>query len=280
MKGRPHYYSERKEEYAHVRFDLDIGRFNFRRLGFPLGHPPSTLSFSIYALHLLHRHRGQQLTQIVTDLSSLFTWNTKQVFVYVTAIYPPSPSGSSTSSKGDSNFEPASQAIIWDAILAAPSEPWHENQYVYPRVKDSDQKEDNDEDKYANYITGTGSDANDRKVKDRKVPSSSKRLGILRLRNQRPKYQITDMTGKIAGRTNATLQLGWNVQPWVGALRWRKGLTLMNGRMIDDDDDANSNGIGGVYSSESFDFPLLREKAGAADMGTAKGGEKNRGMPA
>jgi signal peptidase complex subunit 3 len=25
VKGRPHYYSTKKEEYAHVRFDLDAG---------------------------------------------------------------------------------------------------------------------------------------------------------------------------------------------------------------------------------------------------------------
>ena len=25
VKGRPHYYSQRKEEYAHVKFDLDVG---------------------------------------------------------------------------------------------------------------------------------------------------------------------------------------------------------------------------------------------------------------
>jgi signal peptidase complex subunit 3 len=27
VKGRPHYYSYKKEEYAHVRFDLDAGTF-------------------------------------------------------------------------------------------------------------------------------------------------------------------------------------------------------------------------------------------------------------
>ena len=52
----------------------------------------------------------------------------------------------------------------------------------------------------------------------------------------------------------------------------------MSGRMVDVS--ADSNGIGGLYSADSFDFPLLKEKAGAADTGTAKGGEKNRGMPA
>ena len=25
MRGRPHYYSQKKEEYAHIKFDLDTG---------------------------------------------------------------------------------------------------------------------------------------------------------------------------------------------------------------------------------------------------------------
>ena len=30
VKGRPHYYSTKREEYAHVRFDLDAGMLNPR----------------------------------------------------------------------------------------------------------------------------------------------------------------------------------------------------------------------------------------------------------
>lgn len=44
--------------------------------------------------------------------------------------------------------------------------------------------------------------------------------GVLRLRDQKQKYQIADITGKMAERTNVTLAVGWNVQPWVGALWW------------------------------------------------------------
>lgn len=47
------------------------------------------------------------------DLSSLFTWNTKQVFVYVTAEWP-EPGG-----EGGRNA--TSQAVIWDSIITAPS---------------------------------------------------------------------------------------------------------------------------------------------------------------
>lgn len=44
------------------------------------------------------------------DLSSLFTWNTKQVFVYVTADWPDASDANSTNS-----------AVIWDSIITSPS---------------------------------------------------------------------------------------------------------------------------------------------------------------
>lgn len=73
IKGRPHYYSTKKEEYASIKFNLEA------------------------------------------DLSSLFTWNTKQVFVYVTAEWG-----------GEADTDPTStnvtnQAVIWDSIITAPS---------------------------------------------------------------------------------------------------------------------------------------------------------------
>jgi len=47
--------------------------------------------------------------------------------------------------------------------------------------------------------------------------------GIIRLKNTKPKYQITDISDLIAERNNITLEIGWNVQPWVGALTWTLG---------------------------------------------------------
>ncbi|KAH8805872.1 microsomal signal peptidase-like protein subunit [Xylogone sp. PMI_703] len=64
-KGRPHYYSQKKEEYASIRFTLNA------------------------------------------DFSSLFTWNTKQIFVYVTASWPTS--------------NVTNEAVIWDSIITSPS---------------------------------------------------------------------------------------------------------------------------------------------------------------
>lgn len=46
------------------------------------------------------------------DLSSLFTWNTKQLFVYVTAEWPDSDSPDGT---------PTNSAVIWDTIITSPS---------------------------------------------------------------------------------------------------------------------------------------------------------------
>ena len=99
-------------------------------------------------------------------------------------------------------------------------------------------------------------------------------VGILKLDNQRPKYQISDVSGRIAGRANATLELGWNVQPWVGALTWRTSEIVGLGKMVDE---ASAEALQG---SESFEFPTLKAKADAGAAKTVTGGEKNRGMPA
>lgn len=72
-KGRPHYYSTKKEEHASIRFDLSA------------------------------------------DLSSLFTWNTKQVFVYVTAAW------NETGAPGGSVTAAPNEAVIWDTIITSPS---------------------------------------------------------------------------------------------------------------------------------------------------------------
>lgn len=93
--------------------------------------------------------------------------------------------------------------------------------------------------------------------------------GIIKLSNQKPKYQITDISGKIAERANATLSLHWNVQPWVGALVWTNRKTY--GRW---------EGLkGGV---DKFDFPPLKssETIKKEDLGTETGAERNRGSPA
>ena len=188
-----------------------------------------------------------------TDLSSLFSWNTKQIFVYVTATFP---------SKSPSS--PYSEAIIWDAIIPSPSAPWHQNTYIHPSPKLS-----------------SASAATKKARKNSKKPASLKAYpegaqpGILRLGNQKPKYQITTPWSKIGGVENCTLHLRYNIQPWVGALTWSSGA-----------DRGVWTGLEGE-SSEAFDMPNVKSAAGVSaskslkdELKTETGGEKNRGSPA
>jgi hypothetical protein len=180
VKGRPHYYSTKREEYANIRFDLNA------------------------------------------DLSSLFTWNTKQLFVYVMASYP----SSNTVGAGSSD------AVIWDVIIPAPSTP-----YSFQNLK-------------ARYFP----EKNTKSTRARKPSTSSKtkelvKPGMLALKNQKPKYQITDPSGIMSERSNATLVVGWNVQPWVGTLLWDQG--LLGGRI-------GAWKEGKVGRSGAFDFPPLK----------------------
>lgn len=72
--------------------------------------------------------------------------------------------------------------------------------------------------------------------------------GILRLRGQKAKYQISDVTGRLAERQNVTLSVGWNVQPWVGALWWGPGTGAV------------PRTEGTMIRSAAFDFPPLKQK--------------------
>lgn len=53
-----------------------------------------------------------------------------------------------------------------------------------------------------------------------KLANAGSCRGILKLKNQKPKYQITHPSGKIAETSDVTLKLHYNVQPWVGLLTW------------------------------------------------------------
>ncbi|KAK2623805.1 hypothetical protein QTJ16_006986 [Diplocarpon rosae] len=140
VKGRPHYYSSKKEEYAVVRFSL------------------------------------------TADLSSLFTWNTKQVFVYVSASWPNATS-----------TELSNEAVIWDTIITSPS---------------------------ADHLSNIGPAALKKLIRSAKGKSIDPSRGKLELKNQKAKYQITAPGGKLAQTQNVVLKLHYNVQPWVGVLTW------------------------------------------------------------
>ena len=194
VKGRPYYYSPKREEYASIRFDLDA------------------------------------------DLSSLFTWNTKQLFVYVMATYP--------SSSKEVGAESSSEAVIWDMIIPAPSTP-----YSFQNLKTRYFP-----DKSASRKKGKKQSSPSSKTKDLVKP------GVLVLKNQKPKYQITDPSGIMGERSNVTLVVGWNVQPWVGALVWDQ--SLLGSRI-------GAWDAGKVGRSKAFDFPPLK----GAKTETAKIGE-------
>ncbi|EFX02883.1 microsomal signal peptidase subunit [Grosmannia clavigera kw1407] len=155
VRGRPHYYSKKNEEYAVVRFHLDA------------------------------------------DLSSLFTWNTKEVFVYVTAEWE------------GANSSDTNTAVIWDSIITSPS---------------------------SDYLANIGPVAMRKLRKSAAGKSIDPSRGIIHLKNQKPKYQITHPSGKIAETEKVRLRLHYNVQPWVGMLSW-------NQEASDADSSSSSDGI-------------------------------------
>lgn len=141
VRGRPHYYSTKKEEYAHIRFSLNA------------------------------------------DFSSLFTWNTKQIFVYVSASWP----------ANDTSSVLENEAVIWDTIITSPS---------------------------ADHLQNIGPVAMKKLVRSAKGKSLDPSRGKLSLQNQKAKYQITSPTGKLAETEGVVLKVHYNVQPWVGVLTW------------------------------------------------------------
>ena len=217
VKGRPHYYSPKKEEYAHIKFDLNAGK------------------------HMLHVGPLVYELRPSEDLSSLFNWNTKQVFVWITANYPSSSPGA-----------PPSQAIIWDSIINSksqlhpytPFDAWKDLPFIGTKTTPAKK-----------------SKATNKKTKE---PEPEPTPGIIRLKNSKPKYQITDVTGKLASQGNVTLELGWNVQPWVGALTW----TMPDGTGF-----GRWQGVKGGRS-EAFDLPAIKGKSATQEKVVEKGTPK------
>jgi hypothetical protein len=72
--------------------------------------------------------------------------------------------------------------------------------------------------------------------------------GKLSLKNQRPKYQITHPTGKVAEKDDVVLRLHYNVQPWVGVLTWNQDVNFWKWKTL-------KNGL-----SKKFSFPAIKKK--------------------
>jgi len=152
VRGRPHYYSAKKEEYAVIKFSLSA------------------------------------------DFSSLFNWNTKQLFVYVSASWPNATS-----------TELVNEAVIWDTIITNPS---------------------------ADHLQNIGPAAMKKLVRSAKGKSIDPSRGKIELKNQKAKYQITAPTGKVAETENVVLKVHYNVQPWVGILTWTPQIEFGNWKKI------------------------------------------------
>jgi hypothetical protein len=72
--------------------------------------------------------------------------------------------------------------------------------------------------------------------------------GKLSLKNQRPKYQITHPTGKLAEQDDVVLRLHYNVQPWVGLLTWNQDVEFWNWKTL-------QNNL-----SKKFVLPAIKKK--------------------
>jgi signal peptidase complex subunit 3 len=199
------------------------------------------------------------------DLSGLFNWNTKQVFVYVNTEYPAEPAegtglgedGAAGSLSSERRHAPGmNKAVIWDTIIPAPATEWsfaNVRERYFSTKKAGTAKKSKSKSKAKKTTTATTTT-----TKDLTKP------GLLTLKNQKPKYQITDPSGIISSRPNATLTVSWNVQPWVGPLLWDRGmLEEKNGRAGAERSwnlpFLRHQWRGGVLPrSERFDFPPLK----------------------
>ncbi|KAH8591155.1 signal peptidase subunit-domain-containing protein [Bisporella sp. PMI_857] len=155
VRGRPHYYSTKKEEYANIRFSLSA------------------------------------------DLSTLFTWNTKQLFVWVSASWPDPNAENKTAL--------VNEAVIWDSIITSPS---------------------------ADHLSNIGPAAKKKLIRSAKGKSVDPSRGKLELKNQKPKYQITSPKGIVANTENVVLKLHYNVQPWVGPLTWTPQIEFLKWKKV------------------------------------------------
>ncbi|KAF2153461.1 signal peptidase 22 kDa subunit [Myriangium duriaei CBS 260.36] len=237
VKGRPNYYSTKKEEYAHIKFDLSA------------------------------------------DLTSLFSWNTKQIFIYIVAVLP-------STHRSRNPAIPPSEAVIWDAIIPSPLAPWHANTYIHPgTTKSARQSRDRarmrastpEKDRSKRLRT------HDQTVDDFAAFPKGASSGIIKLSDQKPKYQVTTPAGRMAGLENCTLYLRYNVQPWVGALTWDTWpRTRHNEGKADRWWTPLWRRISGGQS-RTFAMPGLKGAGTGTkkeDLGTETGGEANRGSPA
>jgi len=178
---------------------------------------------------------------------------------------------------------PYSEAIIWDAIIPSAIEPWHPNTYIHPGTTKNVQRARKDPRKKS------GSKDRKRTTDDDPKPyPHGATEGILRLSNQKPKYQITTPTSRIAGLSNCTLHLRYNVQPWVGALQWSAWPASKDGVGRQKQQEGTTSLLTPFWaslrgeSSAVFEMPELKAKVDPSrsreELGTETGAEAHRLM--
>lgn len=78
------------------------------------------------------------------------------------------------------------------------------------------------------------------------------------MRNQKPKYQITAPTGKLAELEDVVLEVHYNVNPWVGVMSWTPRVDFGRWKMMQ----------GGV--SKPFKLPALKVPKSKEEKKTKK----------
>jgi len=164
---------------------------------------------------------------------------------------------STASSSLNTNATTTTESIIWDTIIPAPPSP-----YSFPALREL-------------FFPPKSKTPKSRRSFSPSPPRArtTEIPGQIRLRNQRPKYKITDISGRLAGRQNASLVVGWNVQPWIGALLWGPGSNVGS--------NVGWSGLGFVTGgkggrSAAFDFPVLKgSKAETVKKEGAQNGGSN-----
>ena len=228
---------------------------------------------------------------IYPDLSSLFNWNTKQVFVYVVARWP----SSTSMSTNIEDRQTYSEAVIWDAIIPSTSLlktnliPSYVEGSKLEREKACDKKTKKKKEPKSSgsILTGTSS-ATFAAIPNPDDPAS-RPPGVLKMQNHKPKYQITDISGTIAERANVTLDVRFNVQPWVGALIWSRTAGVFSGDPEHGKRPAGGSSARGAAAkagkrlgrwnplpnaavSDQFAFPALKKSKKQTTAGAGAGG--------
>lgn len=148
-----------------------------------------------------------------------------------------------------------SEAIVWDTILPASPSPFEWDVLKGKAVSLFSSSTSSSPGKKSSKRISK------QKEKGKEIKNDATPPGVLRLRGQKSTYQIRDITGRLAERQNVTLSVGWNVQPWVGALWWSPGTGAV------------PRTEGTVIRAAAFDFPPLKgsKKESEKEKETATG---------